>query len=131
MIELPAADKKQTKTILIVEDDIEIGYFLAQALKEESHYQVIFATDGFQALKMVQTLVPNLVLLDYMLPRVNGLEVAQQLRISEDENLRRVPIILMSANLPKRIPSYEDILILHKPFDLVSLLKQIKQILDG
>jgi DNA-binding response OmpR family regulator len=130
MIEPHAAEAKQTKTILIVEDDIEIGYFLAQALKEEPYYQVIFATDGFQALKMVQTLVPNLVLLDYLLPRVNGLEVAQQLRASEDDGLRHVPIILMSANLPKHIPSYEDILVLHKPFDLDALLKRIKQILS-
>jgi CheY-like chemotaxis protein len=131
MIGTHAAHKQQTKTILIVEDDIEIGYFLAQALKEEPRYQVIFATDGFQALKMVESLVPNLVLLDYLLPRVNGLEVAEQLRASEMEALREVPIILMSANLPGCVSLRKDIITLHKPFDLDGLLGRIKRILDG
>jgi CheY-like chemotaxis protein len=129
MIETQAARKQQTRTILIVEDDIEIGYFLAQALREEPHYQVLFATDGFQALKMVRTLAPDLVLLDYLLPRVNGLEVAEQLRASEIEKLRQVPIILMSANLPQKSSLRDDITILHKPFDLDALLEQVKGML--
>ena len=131
MIETQAAREQQTRTILIVEDDIEIGYFLAQALREEPCYQVLFATDGFQALKMVRTLVPDLVLLDYLLPRVNGLEVAERLRASEIEKLRQVPIILMSANLPQKSCLRDDITILHKPFDLETLLKQVKGILVG
>lgn len=123
------AHTPQTKTILIVEDDIDIGYFLAQAFREEEHYKVLFATDGFQALKMVHTVIPHVILLDYVLPRMNGLQIIEQLRASEQ--FQQTPIILMSANLPQDISQRDDVLILHKPFDLDVLLTKVKEILHG
>jgi DNA-binding response OmpR family regulator len=57
---------------LVVEDDKDIGEFFIEALKQETPYQVVLATDGFHALKMVRSLKPNLFVLDYLLPSKNA-----------------------------------------------------------
>jgi DNA-binding response OmpR family regulator len=55
----------EAKTILIVEDDVGIGELLKQVISAETPYVCVLAMDGFQALKEVRTLKPNLFILDY------------------------------------------------------------------
>jgi CheY-like chemotaxis protein len=120
-------DASLLKTILVVEDDTGIGEFLAQALKGETSYQVLLVSDGFEALKAVRTLTPSLVLLDYLMPHMDGLETASTLR--QREELIQVPIILMSAHLPKEARERSDLILLDKPFDLDRLLTTITELL--
>ena len=112
------------KTILIVEDDPDIGEFLTIALSQETPYLTIVATNGFQALKMVKNLKPELFLLDYSLPRMNGLELYDHLHTTA--GLEEVPAIFMSANLPHKELEHRQV---SKPFELEALLHLIEQLL--
>jgi len=117
------------KTVLIVEDDTDIGEALTAFLKEATMYQVIHVSDGFAALKMVRTLTPHLILLDYLLPNMDDLECLDQLRATK--GVERTPVILMSATLPKSARAHADLVLLEKPFDLEALLVLISQLIES
>ena len=82
------------KKILVVDDEAYIVELVKFNLEKEG-YQVIVASDGRNALKMVQTEQPDLVLLDIMLPNIDGLEVCRILKQSPDTN--SIPIIMLTA----------------------------------
>ena len=119
---------QKTKTILIVEDDTAVGEFFVYALRTETPYQALLASDGLQALEMVKTLAPDLFVLDYQLPRMNGLELADRLRATEA--LKRIPILLMSANIPKQELEKRHLPFLAKPFELEELFEIIAKLLS-
>src|ERR1043166_2497409 len=75
---------EESVNILVVEDDAEMARVLVQGLEEEA-YQVDLARDGATALELSETTSFDLVLLDVMLPGVDGLEVARQLRARHDD----------------------------------------------
>ncbi|HEU5374475.1 MAG TPA: response regulator [Ktedonobacteraceae bacterium] len=114
------------KIILVVEDNTGVGEFLVEALKMEAHYQALLATDGAQALEMVKTLTPDLFVLDYQLPVMTGLELAD--RLQTIEALKPIPVLLMSANLPKRELDKRHIAFINKPFELEKLLQAIEKL---
>lgn len=118
-------DPPPLKTILIIEDDPDIGEILVQFFKDEFPCQVILVGDGFAALKITRTLVPDVILLDYLLPGMDGLECIDALRISK--GLEQTPILLMSANLPKRARERKDLIFVEKPFELDHLLRQVQE----
>ncbi len=111
-------------TILIVEDEAEIAGYLRRGLTFEG-YTVEIASDGRQALDMAREQPPDLVVLDLMLPGIDGLEVARRLRAASD-----VPIIMLTARdaIPDRVAGLEagadDYLI--KPFAFEELLARIR-----
>ena len=115
------------KCILIVEDDPILGDLLLEALQWEATYQGILAPSGEMALSILQTITPTLFLLDYHLPGMNGLELADQLR--RREGCKQRPILLMSANLPQENGTLDDLITLQKPFDLEMLLQLIAELL--
>ncbi|MBA3687520.1 MAG: response regulator transcription factor [Chloroflexi bacterium] len=78
-------------TVLVVDDDPSIRDLLRLYVTRDGH-RVVFATDGAQALVAAHQHVPDLVLLDVMLPGIDGLEVCRQLRENSD-----VPIMLLTA----------------------------------
>ena len=67
------------KTILVVEDETTIGALLMQIILQETPHQVLLVTDGFQALKVIREIMPNLFILDYRLPSMNGIDLYDQL----------------------------------------------------
>ena len=81
------------KKILIVEDEQLIGDLLQKKLRQEG-YRVSLATDGEAALKQIREEKPDIVLLDIVLPRLNGFEVLSELK--KDEALRQIPVIIIS-----------------------------------
>ena len=81
-------------TILLVEDEPAQRAVLAYNLKSEG-FEVIEAEDGEEALVMAQESVPDLVLLDWMLPHVSGLEVCR--RLKSGKATRALPVIMLSA----------------------------------
>ena len=115
------------KSILIVEDDPVLGNLLLETFQQETTYQGYLASSGERALMMLSTITPALFLLDYQLPGMNGLELAEHLR--RREGGKHYPILLMSANLPQGNGALDHIRTLQKPFDLEALLQLIAELL--
>ncbi len=126
----PASSTPNTtiKTILVVEDDSSIGIFFVEAIKQETPHQALLAADSFQALKIVQDLKPDLLLLDYSLPRMNGLELYDKLHAIKE--LEDVPALLISANPPLYEIKKRKLPYLKKPVELDELLATIKNLLN-
>ncbi len=122
------AKQPKVKTIFIVEDDTDIGAFLVEALQQETSYQALLACDGFQALKMVRSLKPDLFVLDYHLPGMNGLELYDHLHATE--GFEEIPVFFMSANMPLKELERRHLDFLHKPIDLDDLLRKIEKFLS-
>jgi CheY-like chemotaxis protein len=120
-------EEAETKIIFIVEDDADVGEFLIEAIKILTPYQVLLAHDGFQALKMVKTLKPDLFVLDYLLPGMNGLELYDHFRATEA--LEQVPTLFMSANMPEKEAEKRHAAYIKKPFEFEDLLQLIEQLL--
>ena len=82
------------KNILVVEDEKDIIEVLRYYLEKEN-YRVHVAQDGFNALEVAAKVIPNLILLDLMLPRLDGTETCR--RLKADERLRDIPVIMLTA----------------------------------
>jgi two-component system alkaline phosphatase synthesis response regulator PhoP len=114
-------------TILLIDDEPDIIEFLSYNLKKEG-YKVFTATNGEEGVKMVQQLNPSLILLDVMMPKMDGIEACQIIR--KDLNITQ-PII---AFLTSRAEDYSQIAgfeagaddYITKPFDPLELERRIK-----
>jgi len=115
------------KTILVVEDDVGIGSFLTQAISQETRHQAMLVTDGFQALNAITSIKPSLFILDYQLPRMNGIELYDKLHATQ--GLEDVPAILISARLPKLDIEKRNIVGMSKPLELDEFLHTIEELL--
>ena len=87
------ADMMQ-KTLLLVEDDPDLLEILRLTFEMEG-YRLVLARDGDEALKMAHRHGPDLIVLDVMLPKLDGIEVCRQLRA--ESAFRRVPILMLTA----------------------------------
>ena len=119
----PAAHSLPNTTILIVEDDADIGHFLQQLIEDETPYNTVVIGDGLTALEKVPDIHPCLMLLDYQLPGINGLELYDRLRGKDD--IEHVPAIMMSATLPVQELQQRGIFQLRKPMDVGGVLRMI------
>ena len=122
-----ASDKQ---IVLIVDDNREILDFLTTAL--ESSYQCVTAQSGEEALKSLETTVPDIVITDQMMPGIDGTELCHRIRCNHSTSL--VPIIMLTAKDDtttelKSIRSGADIF-MPKPFDLRKLQLHIVQLLN-
>jgi CheY-like chemotaxis protein len=116
------------KRILIVDDEPSIRDMLSGFLRDED-YQVATASSGQQALEIVSAAIPDLVLLDVMMPGLDGRAVSQRLRQNPDT--RKMPVILMSAASQIDPHEYGADVFLSKPFDLFRLLEVIESLTDS
>jgi len=119
----PAAQSPLTTTILIVEDDADIGQFLQQLIEEETPYHTRIIDNGQKALELAPDVHPCLLLLDYRLPGINGLELYD--RLQEIEGTRGIPAIMMSARLPEKDLAQRGIYQLRKPMDIGGVIRMI------
>jgi CheY-like chemotaxis protein len=119
----PAALNLPSATILIVEDDADIGEFLQQLIEEETPYHTKVVGDGLSALEQAPHMRPCLLLLDYRLPGINGLELYD--RLQQREDTRNIPAIMMSATLPVDELKRRGIYQLRKPMDIGNVIRMI------
>jgi two-component system, cell cycle response regulator DivK len=116
--------------ILYVEDNFENRLLVRRILMAEN-YEVIEAGDAFQAMKIVETNQPDLILMDINLPEVDGYTLTA--RLKENPKLSQVPIIALTANVMKG--DRERILdagcdgYIQKPIDVDALPDQIRSFL--
>jgi DNA-binding response OmpR family regulator len=89
---------RETALVLVVDDQRDILGLIRLRL-EQAGYDVFTATDGEQALESVRSLRPNLVVLDVMLPVIDGREVTR--RIRADARTAGIPVLLVSASVPE------------------------------
>lgn len=114
------------RRVLAVDDERSI-LLLLETILEEQGIAVGTAADGEEALRLIRRDPPDLILLDVLMPRKDGLQVVAELRA--DPQLAKVPIILISAN-PNlgRLPAAEQVQgLLVKPFELDELLTVVKE----
>jgi len=117
--------------ILVVDDEEDIVALVRMRLETEG-YEVIVASDGQQALDTAKKEMPNLIILDLMLPKIDGYKVCRMLKF--DERYKKIPIILFTA---RSQGSDKDLgmevgadAYLTKPFDSKVLLDNIKRLLS-
>ncbi|HEY4389097.1 MAG TPA: response regulator, partial [Ktedonobacteraceae bacterium] len=77
---------------------------------------------------VVRSVTPDLILLDYQLPGMNGLECLGLLRASK--GMEHIPIVLMSAGFPKQVRERSDLQLLEKPFELDALFYLVQHTLE-
>lgn len=117
------------KTILIADDDINLR-MLARLTLNDPEYRIIEAADGKEALDLARSLYPDLLILDWMMPNMNGIEVTHALQ--GDSHTARIPIIMLTAKARiedqqrGRAAGVQSYLI--KPFSPLALREQIKRI---
>jgi len=115
--------------ILIVDDENDFIELLQYKLAGHG-YELIVANDGVHALSQARTLKPSLILLDILLPDLDGLSVCEILR--RQPSTKKIPIIFMSAltgDITKRTASMQAEDFFTKPLDLNRLEKRIEELL--
>src|ERR671925_1182896 len=118
------------ETILVVDDDPDIARFVEVNLRSAG-YDVSVASDGEQALEKAAALRPDLVLLDVMMPRIDGFEVAQRLRRNPQTASTSIIMLTakaMSADKVLGLTAGADDYII-KPFDPIELVARVKGVL--
>jgi CheY-like chemotaxis protein len=117
-------------TILVVDDDPVIQKLLSVNFEMEG-YRVVTAGDGVEGLERVQADPPDLILLDVMMPRMDGLEVVR--RLKSDPATKLIPVVLLSAkaqstDIQHGVDAGADDYVT-KPFDPLELLDKVSGLL--
>lgn len=114
--------KTSEKTVLIIDDDRDIGEALQTIISSETNYRSMWIAESDLALLSAPYVHPAVILLDYLMPVMNGLRLYD--RLQELENMRDVAVVLISA--AKLLPFDEldkrGIHLLRKPFEIQELL---------
>jgi len=118
-------------TIAVIDDDEAVLKSLRNILVSEGNYNVLTAPDGVKGLKLIRKHRPDLVLLDIVMPGLDGFEVLK--RLKDDYKTMSIPVIVLSAwaseeNRIKGSRLYTD-LYLAKPITPDELLEKIAQVL--
>ncbi|MGF1578831.1 MAG: response regulator [Gemmataceae bacterium] len=120
------------RKVLLVDDDTDLVEVMTKFLDEDGRFEVRVATTGFDAGMMVKEYRPDLIVLDVMLPDINGIEVCR--RVRSDSSLEEVRIICISGLVEEekvqqlRLAGADDFL--HKPLDMEHLIERMCQQLD-
>ncbi|MCF8109515.1 MAG: response regulator [Desulfohalobiaceae bacterium] len=128
--ETAASEADARKRILVVDDDPIIVETIVQALEEDEHnYEVISASDGFEAGLQVNHFHPHVLILDIMMPDIKGYDVCK--KIKSDPATRDIKIIVLSAYLDeekfKWMKEHGADVCFSKPLPLPQLKKEIAQ----
>ena len=117
------------KKILVVDDEEDILHFLELVLREKG-YEVATASSGHEALTRAQMVKPDLILLDIMMPQMDGWEVLKLLRV--DDETSDIPVAMLSARTEAkdRVQGLQEGAVdyICKPFSLQDLLAKIDAI---
>jgi DNA-binding response OmpR family regulator len=123
--------KEAKKRILVVDDEQEVGDLIIDTLVDRYPFDIRVARDGFTAGMVLADYSPDLVVLDLMLPGVNGFDVCRQIRA--DQNLAGTKILAVTGydtpeNLRRIMEAGAD-MYMTKPMDTAEILKAVGQLL--
>jgi DNA-binding NtrC family response regulator len=123
--------EKNTKTIVVIEDDDGIAAFIVEAIRLETPYQIIRFADGYEAwnLMLYQNLLPDLLILDYNLPLMTGIKLYDHIHARKE--FAYIPALVISAhlNVCKEAAKERHLACLEKPFELNDLLDMIEKLI--
>ena len=120
------------RKVLLVDDDAELVELMTKVLEEDGRFEVRVAGNGFDAGMMVKEYHPDLIVLDVMLPDINGKEVCH--RVRADPALEDVRILCISGMIEDdkiqelKLSGADDFL--HKPFDIEELIDRMCALLE-
>ena len=120
------------RKVLLVDDDVELVELMTKVLEEDGRFEVRVANNGFDAGMMVKDYQPDLIVLDVMLPDINGKEVCH--RVRADQSLEDVRILCISGMIEDdkiqelKLSGADHFL--HKPFDIEELIDQMCSLLE-
>ncbi len=123
---------KQSKILVI--DDSTTNIVLLEAILTEKGYQIETALNAKEAFMRIEKQIPDLILLDLLMPKVSGFDFLEQLR--KNEKTKDTPVIVISAintddeNI-KRINDLEAVDFLRKPIDIQYLVSRVEEILSS
>ena len=117
--------------ILIVDDDAGIRTFLSKYLKREG-YETITAQDGLEAVEKAKMMHPNLIILDVVMPRMDGFRTARLIKF--DKSLSKIPIVFLTARDAEReiamARKTRAEFYITKPFDVQKTMSIITELLS-
>ncbi|MBW4492253.1 MAG: response regulator [Oscillatoria princeps RMCB-10] len=113
---------------ILVIDDSKVIRMRVREMLPPGNFEIVEATDGEEGLKLIRQARPNLIMLDFLLPKVSGWEVYQQ--IQGNAELRKIPLVLMSGRkeeVTEKIPEpFKHFAFIEKPFEKKQLIDAIK-----
>lgn len=114
---------------ILVIDDSKVIRMRVRDMLPEGNFEFLEAKDGLEGYNLIRTENPNLIILDFLLPKISGWEVFQQ--IQSEDNLKSIPLVLMSGRkeeVVEKIPEpFQYFAFIEKPFDQKQLLQAIKE----
>ena len=120
------------RKVLLVDDDVELVEVMTKFLEEDGRFDVKIATTGFDAGMLVKEYRPDMIVLDVMLPDINGKEVCQ--RVRADSTMEDVRILCISGMIEDdkiqdlRLAGADDFM--HKPFDAEQLIERMCKMME-
>ena len=113
---------------ILVIDDSRVIRMRVRDMLPQGNFEVIEATDGVEGLEAIRNQKPNLIMLDFLLPRMSGWEVFQEIQASPE--LQKIPLVLMSGRreeVTEKIQGpFEYFEFIQKPFEQKELIEAIK-----
>jgi len=119
-------------SILVIDDDTSIGILTKSRLMRENQYDVIMTDNGLDGINMISNKNPDLIILDWIMPGMNGLEVLNE--IKGNPNTTHIPVLMLTGK--NLVGEIEDAFnagadgYLTKPLDLAKLSKKVNEILN-
>ena len=114
--------------VLVVDDEEQIRAVLSDFLMKKG-YEVVLASNGEEAIELVKTEDPHVILLDVKMPGIDGIETCR--RLKEDEKTRSIPIIMITAFADREIEAYiegaDDFIV--KPFNMLEISFRVESML--
>lgn len=120
------------RKVLLVDDDVELVELMTKVLEEDGRFEIRTANTGFDAGMLVKEYRPDMIVLDVMLPDINGKEVCH--RVRSDNTLEDVRILCISGMVEEdkiadlKLSGADDFL--HKPFEIEQLIDRICALLE-
>jgi CheY-like chemotaxis protein len=125
-----ATPPARQKTVMVVEDDASVRELVSKALG--TRYRVVTANDGLAAAELLGSDIPDLIICDVMMPRVDGFSLAKMIR--DKDELRNVPIIFLTAKTGAQQVAQGIQLgarhYLSKPFSVKDLIDKVDKLLS-
>lgn len=128
-----AVEEEKAKNILVVDDSVTMRK-VSTRLLERNHYNVATAKDGLDAIDVIQTFIPDLIMLDIEMPRMDGFEFASHVRQHPNPEINQVPIIMITSRTGDKHRERADAIgvqgYLGKPYREDVLLETLEQLLN-